>query len=67
MVSVQTCGGTIMKLSPPTTVVFIVALVIAIVAALQATGNLSIIPIASVWVMAAAYVVLAVGCLFKGA
>lgn len=56
-----------MKLNAPTTVVFIVALVIAIIAALQALGTLSIIPIASVWVMAAAYAILAVGCLFKGA
>ena len=56
-----------MKLSAPTTLVFIVALVVAIVAALQALGTLSVIPVASVWLMAAAYVVLAVGCLFKGA
>jgi hypothetical protein len=67
MVPAQTCGGTIMKLNAPTTVVFIVALVIAIVGALQALGTLSIVPIASVWIMAAAYAVLAVGCLFKGA
>jgi hypothetical protein len=56
-----------MKLSAPTTVVFVVALAIAIVAALQALGTLSILPIAAVWLMAAAYAVLAVGCLFKGA
>jgi hypothetical protein len=67
MVQAQTCGGTIMKLNAPTTVVFVVALAIAIVAALQALGTLSILPIAAVWLMAAAYAVLAVGCLFKGA
>jgi hypothetical protein len=55
-----------MKLSAPTTIVFIAALVIAIIAALQALGSVSIIPIASVWLMAVAYVVLAVGCLIKG-
>jgi hypothetical protein len=55
-----------MKLSAPTTVVFVIALVVAIIAALQALGTISIIPIASVWLMAVAYVVLAVGCLIKG-
>lgn len=55
-----------MKLNTPTTLVFVVALVIAIIAALQALGTLSILPVASVWLMAAAYVVLAAGCLFKG-
>ncbi len=56
-----------MKLSAPTTVVFVISLVVAVVAALQALGTLSFIPIASVWLMAVAFVVLAAGCLFKGA
>ena len=56
-----------MKLSAPTNIVFIIAVIIAIVAALAALGIVSIIPIASVWIMAAAFVVLMVGCLFKGA
>ncbi len=56
-----------MKLSAPTTVVFIVALVIAIIAALAALGTVSIVPIASVWIMAIAFAVLAVGCLVRGA
>jgi hypothetical protein len=56
-----------MRLSAPTTVVFIIAVVIAIVAALAALGTVSFIPVASVWIMAVAFVVLAMGCLFKGA
>lgn len=56
-----------MKLNAPTTVVFVIALVVAIIAALQALGSVSIIPVASVWLMGVAYAVLAVGCLIKGA
>ncbi len=56
-----------MKLSPPTTVIFVIAVVIAVVAALSALGTISAIPIASVWIMGIAFVVLAGGCLFKGA
>ena len=39
---------------------------IAILAALAALGVFSVIPIPSVWLMAIAFVVLAVGCLLKG-
>lgn len=56
-----------MKLNAPTTIVFVIALVAAIIAALQALGTVSIIPMASVWLMGVAYAVLAVGCLIKGA
>lgn len=55
-----------MNLSAPTTVVFIISVVIAIVAALAALGVIAFIPLASVWIMAVAFVVLAAGCLFKG-
>ena len=55
-----------MKFSAPTGLVFLIALVVAIVAALEAMGTISVIPLASVWIMAIAYVVLAVGCLIKG-
>ena len=54
------------NLSAPTNIVFIIAVIIAIVAALAALGVVSFIPIASVWIMAAAFVVLMIGCLFKG-
>ena len=56
-----------MKLNAPTTLFFVISLVIAILGALAALGVVSIIPIASVWIMAIGYAVLAVGCLYKGA
>ena len=55
-----------MRLSAPTTVLFIVSVVIAVIAALAAIGTLAAIPVASVWIMAIAYIVLALGCLIKG-
>lgn len=56
-----------MNLSAPTMVVFIIALVLAIIALLMFLNVLTFIPIAAFWVMTLAYVVLAAGCLFKGA
>jgi hypothetical protein len=56
-----------MRLSAPTTVIFIIAVVTAVLAALTALGVASFIPVASVWIMAAAFIVLALGCLIKGA
>ncbi|MEP6828195.1 MAG: hypothetical protein ABJA10_08975 [Aestuariivirga sp.] len=55
-----------MKLSAPTQMIFIISLVVAVVGLLMALGVLAMIPIASVWVMAVAYVILAAGCLMKG-
>lgn len=55
-----------MELSAPKNIIFIVAVVIAIVAALVALGVVSFIPVESVWIMAVAFVVLALGCLLKG-
>ena len=56
-----------MKLSAPTTLLFVVSLVIAVLGALTALGTLSVIPIPSVWIVALGYAVLAIGCLFKRA
>lgn len=56
-----------MNLSAPTMVLFVISIVIAIIAALAALGVIAFIPLASVWIMAVAFVVLAAGCLFKGA
>lgn len=56
-----------MRLSAPTFVVFIVTVIIAIVAALTALNVIPNVPIASVWIMAVAYVVLALACMLKGA
>ena len=55
------------RLSAPKTIVFVISLVVAVLAALAAMGTIALIPIASVWLMAIAYVVLAAGCLIKGA
>ena len=58
---------TIMNLSAPTVIVFLISVVIAILGVLAALGVASFIPVPSVWIMAAAYVVLALGNLLKGA
>jgi hypothetical protein len=55
-----------MKFSAPSVLVFLISLVIAVIAALTALGTVAFIPLASVWIMAIAYAVLAAGCLFKG-
>jgi len=60
-------GDVTMNLSAPTQVVFIISLVIAIIGVIAAVGALTFIPIAAVWIMTVAYIVLAIGCLFKGA
>ena len=55
-----------MRLSAPTGLVFLIVLVVAIVGGLEALGTISVVPLASVWIMAIAYAVLAVGCIIKG-
>jgi hypothetical protein len=55
-----------MELSAPKTVTFIIAVIIAVLAVLAALNALTFIPVASVWLMAIAFVVLALGCLLKG-
>jgi len=55
-----------MNLTPPTTVVFIVSLILA---ALAVIGKFAVIPFITengFWVAIVAYVVLAVGNLFRG-
>jgi len=56
-----------LTLNRPTNLFFIISLVIAVLAALVALGIVPSVPIASVWIMGIGYVVLALGCLFKGA
>jgi len=56
-----------LNLSAPTTVMFIVSLVIAVIGVLAALGIASFIPVASVWIVTIGYAVLAAACLFKGA
>jgi hypothetical protein len=50
-----------MNLSAPTQLIFIISVVIA------ALGVLAFIPLAAVWIVLVAYIVLAVGCLMRGA
>ncbi|MBC8036841.1 MAG: hypothetical protein H7X89_06460 [Rhizobiales bacterium] len=56
-----------MRLSAPSTIIFVISLVIAVLAALVALGTISFPSLASVWMMGIAYAVLAVGCLMRGA
>lgn len=53
-------------LSPPTVPVFLISLAIAILACLQATGNLNVVPLQPVWIMGAGYAVLALACILRG-
>lgn len=56
-----------MNLSPPTQIVFIISVLIALLGVLAALGVVTFIPLASVWIVTIAFVVLAVACLIKGA
>ena len=56
-----------MNLTPPTTAVFIISLILAALAVIAALGvNIPFISDHTVWVAIIAYVVLAVGNLFRG-
>ncbi len=55
-----------MKLSAPTQIVFLISVAVAVIGLLAALGILSFVPVASVWIMLVAYIILAVGCLLKG-
>jgi len=56
-----------MSLSAPTQIVYIIALIIAIIALLMFFNVIAFIPVAAFWVMTLAYVILAVACLLRGA
>lgn len=56
-----------MNLSPPTQVIYIISVIIALIGVLAAAGVVSFIPIASVWIVTIAFVILAVACLIRGA
>jgi len=55
-----------MNLSPPSTVVFIVSLILAALAVIGKFASLPFITDHGFWVAIVAYVVLAVGNLFRG-
>lgn len=54
-----------MNLSAPTQIVFVIALIVAIVAVLVFLGTFSF-GISSFWLMTAAYVIMVLGTLLKG-
>jgi hypothetical protein len=56
-----------MNLSAPTQVVYIIALVVAIIGLLAGLGIVTFIPLAAFWIMTIAYLILAVACLLRGA
>ena len=55
-----------MNLSAPTQIVFLISVVLAILAILGLYVRIPFVSLYAFWVLAAAYVVLAIGCLFKG-
>jgi len=54
-----------MKFNAPTQIVFLISLVVAVVGVLAALNVLHGIPVASVWIVTIAYIILAGGCLLK--
>lgn len=56
-----------MSLNAPSQIIYIIALIIAIIALLMFFNVIAFIPVAAFWVMTLAYVVLAAACLMKGA
>jgi hypothetical protein len=59
--------GETMNLSAPTQVVFLISLVIAIIGILAGLAIIPGLPISAFWIVVVGYVVLALGCLLKGA
>jgi len=55
-----------MKPSAPTQLVFIISIVIALIGVLTALNVVTFIPVASVWIVTVAFVVLAAACLIRG-
>jgi len=55
-----------MKLSPPTNIVFIISLVVAVLGLLAGLGVLAFLPISGFWLMAIAYGVMLAGVMLKG-
>lgn len=52
-------------LSPPTTPIFFISVIIAVIAVLAAEGMVSGIPLAPLWIMGIAYALLTIGCLMR--
>ncbi len=56
-----------MNLSAPTQLIFIISVVIALIGVLMALNVITFIPVAAVWIVTIAFIVLAGGCLIRGA
>jgi len=56
-----------MNLSAPTTVFFLLSLVVAILGLIAGLGVLPALATYAFWLVVAGYVILAIGCLIKGA
>jgi hypothetical protein len=54
------------RLSAPSTIVFLISLIIAIIAIVSVFFFIPFISLNAVWVAIIAYIVLAAGCLLKG-
>jgi hypothetical protein len=55
-----------MNLSPPTTAVFVISLILAVLAVIGTFVAIPVISANSFWVAIIAYVILAIGNLFRG-
>ncbi len=55
-----------MKLTPPKTVTYWVAVVIAVLGFLSQLGILTFLPISSFWLLGIAFIILALSLLIKG-
>lgn len=55
-----------MSLSAPTTPVFIISVIIAVLGILSGVGVLSVIPVSAFWLVTIGYIILAAGCMLKG-
>ena len=55
-----------MNLSPPTNLIFLISVVIAVLGVLAALNIVNFIPLAAVWLVTIGFGLLAAGCLFKG-
>jgi hypothetical protein len=59
-------GGLEMNLSPPTTAVFAISLILAVLAVIGTFAAIPVISANAFWVAIIAYVILAVGNVFRG-
>ncbi|MEE8633952.1 MAG: hypothetical protein V3S93_05685, partial [Methyloceanibacter sp.] len=59
-------GGLEMSLSPPTTIVFVISVVLAALAIIGAFIPIPVITDQGFWVMVVAFVILACGNIFRG-